>query len=126
MTSPAVTADLASLRAQVTPENVLLLHNGLKAEAKFLNTQLRNFTFRAKVGKPGNDPVSEQAANVFNAKINRLSTEVGAYIAALDEMAEAMAGIAKSYGHTEDQITASFTRFNSSYAQNAAASTFRR
>jgi hypothetical protein len=117
--APAATADLASLRTQVTPENVLLLHNGLQAEAQYLHRQMRACGFPMQIGEPGLDPVSKPAAQAFNNKIQTLNDQLEAYIAQLKTMAEVMAQTAKSYGHTEDQLTASFTNFYPGYEANA-------
>ncbi|HEY4006558.1 MAG TPA: hypothetical protein VGM60_15435 [Pseudonocardia sp.] len=119
--APAATADLASLRTQVTPENVLLLHNGLKAEAQYLRGQMRACGFPVQIGEPGLDPVSKPAAVAFNAKIQTLNEQLEAYIALLKTMAEAMAQTAKSYGHNEDELTASFTSYFPGYEANAIA-----
>jgi hypothetical protein len=118
--APAATADLASLRTQVTPENVLLLHNGLKAEAQYLSQRVKLREHQMHVGEPGNDPVSKPAATAFNAKIQALKAQLDAYVTQLNTMAEVMAQAAKSYGRTEDQITASFTNFYPGYEANAA------
>ena len=119
---PAATADLASLRTQVTPENVLLLHNGLKSEALYLSRQVKLREHQMHVGEPGNDPVCKPAATAFNTKIRALKAQLDAYVAQLNTMAEAMAQTARSYGHTEDQITASFTYFYPGYEADAAVS----
>lgn len=118
--APAAAADLASLRTQVTPENVLLLHNGLKSEAQYLRNQMHRHGFPVLVGKPGLDPVSKPAAKAFNDKIQALNQQLQAYLTQLDKMGEAMAQTAKSYGHTEDQLTASLKNFYPGYAANAA------
>lgn len=115
-------ADLASLRTQVTPENVLLLHNGLKAEAQYLTDQMYQHGFPTHVGRPGNDQVSKPAAKAFNDKIRALNEQLQAYVTQLDKMAEVMALTAKGYGHTEDQLTASFKNFYPDYLANAAVS----
>ena len=94
--APAATADLTSLRAQVTPENVLLLHNGLQAEAQYLRGQTRACGFPIQVGEPGLDPVSKPAAAAFNTKIQTLNKHLEAYIVLLKTMAEAMAQTARA------------------------------
>ena len=118
--APAAIADLASLRTQVTPENVLLLHNGLKAEAVYLQRRMHACGFPMQVGEPGLDPVSKPAARAFNSKIRGLKEQLDAYVAQLEKMAEAMAQSAKSYGHTEDELAASFSNFYPGYEANAA------
>jgi hypothetical protein len=113
MRSPEAEAELAALRTQVTPENVMLLHNGLKAEATFLNAQI--LLNLVPVGEPGTDLVSPQAAEAFNRKIDGLRERLTAYVDLLTLMADDMAATARRYGHTEHEIADSFARFYSSY-----------
>jgi hypothetical protein len=109
--SPAaeVRAYLDALR--VTPENVLLIGNALQAEAILLNGRVRQARADTVVREPGRDPVSVDAVPRFNAKITDLLTECQVYVNALAEAAAQMAQTARRYGHTEQEITDSFTRY---------------
>ena len=109
--SPAaeVRAYLGAL--QVTPENVLLIGNALQAEAILLNGRVRQARADTVVGEPGRDPVSVDAVPRFNAKITDLLTECQVYVNALAEAAAQMAQTARRYGHTEQEITDSFARY---------------
>jgi hypothetical protein len=113
MGESASAADLAALRTQVTPENVMLLHHGLLAEAQYMNDQI---TMHLRpIGKPGKDLVSAQAASAFNIKIDNLREQLFGYVKTLRTMADEMAATAQGYGRTEAEINASFAKFNDSY-----------
>ncbi|HEY1968759.1 MAG TPA: hypothetical protein VGH89_12490 [Pseudonocardia sp.] len=112
----ASAADLAALRTQVTPENVMLLHHGLLAEAQYMREQIAMHLH--PVGEPGKDLVSPQAAVAFNSKINNLREQLLGYVNALRTMTEEMAATAQRYGHTESEITASFAKFNNDYKRS--------
>jgi hypothetical protein len=120
MTSPvgrtAPAADLAALRSQVTPENVMLLHNGLKSEALYIGDQIATH-LAVHVGEPGKDLVSPQASKAFNYKIDKLRAELLSYVDLLHSIADDMARAARSYGHTETEIAASFAEFYRGYPQ---------
>jgi len=109
-------------RFQVTPENVLALHNALAAEAKLIHGKIAVASYSAHVGKPGADEVSTTAAEGFNAKIDSLVKQCVAYADALQASADNLARIAKNYGHTEAEINASFATFNTGYQARHANS----
>ena len=104
-----VRACLDALR--VTPENVLLIGNALQAEAILLGEKIYRAMGETVVREPGRDPVSVDAVPRFNAKITNLLTECQVYVNALAEAAAQMAQTARRYGHTEQEITDSFTRY---------------
>lgn len=60
-------ADLRML--QVTPENVLLISNALRAEATLLAGKISSAMDAAVVRKPGQDPVSDYAVPKLNSVI---------------------------------------------------------
>jgi len=96
---------------QVTPANVLQIRNALLAESRLLSGKVETATSGVLVGEPGLDDVSKQAATAFNAKINALMTQCQGYVEALKTAAHELEQMAKSYGHTEQQINDSFAKF---------------
>jgi len=98
-------------KMQVTPTNVLQIRNALLAESDLLGDRINLARAQAQVGKPGQDPVSQVAADGFNAKIKALMDQCQAYVDALVEAAGELGQMAKSYGHTEQQIANSFKKF---------------
>jgi hypothetical protein len=119
MSGQAAQADLASLRLQVNPDNVLQIRNSLEAESVYLRKQIAQFSVLGRVGEPGNDLVSKPAAEGFNAKIDPYWTEQSAYAALLHSMADEFEQTAKSYGIAEQQIQDSFTTFYADYEVSA-------
>jgi hypothetical protein len=109
--SPAAEVRSTVGAMQVTPANVLHIRNALLAESQLLNKKVAMATRDAAVGKPGQDPVSQTAADNFNQKIKTLLDQCQAYVNALDEAACALERTAKSYGHTDQQIKDSFAKF---------------
>jgi small-conductance mechanosensitive channel len=111
-----MTADLGNLRMQVTPENVMQLHHALAAEAQLVRAHLAlALALATAVGEPAKDPVSPGAARGFNAKRQALFDQCTAYVTELRSTADALAKTAHSYGHSEQEITDSFKKFNTSY-----------
>lgn len=60
------------------------------------------------VGLCGGDPVSPEAAQAFNERIEALLGQCRRYSQDLREAAYALDSVARSYGWTEDEIAASF------------------
>jgi uncharacterized protein YukE len=100
---------------QVTPANVLHIRNALLAESQLLARQVSLARLHAEVGKPGQDPVSETAAGGFNDKIKSLVNQCQAYVDALATSAVELEQMAKTYGHTEKQISDSFSKFKTDH-----------
>ncbi|WP_028937932.1 PE domain-containing protein [Pseudonocardia spinosispora] len=100
----------------VTPENVLQLHNVFQSEVAALRSKTV-FTLNFKVGKAAEDPVSPRAADGFNTKIDSYKRRVQDYVDELDATARALADAAKRYGHSEEEIVASFRKFSPGYQQ---------
>jgi hypothetical protein len=109
-----MTADLGNLCMQVTPENVMQLHHALAAEAQLVKMHLSQ-AMAVPVGEPAKDPVSPGAARDFNAKRHGLFDQCLAYVTELQSTADALAKTAQSYGHSEQEITSSFEKFNTGY-----------
>jgi len=100
---------------QVTPANVLQIRNALLAESQLLHDKVLAAQRQVHVGKPGNDEVSESAAEGFNTKIKALLDQCQAYVDALAAAAGNLSQMAKSYGHTEQQINDSFKNFQTDH-----------
>lgn len=106
-----VRANLAGLR--ITPANVMQVRNALLAESQLMRDQVAMMKMNVGmgVGRPGLDRVSERAEPEFNAKIGAMLEQWAAYVDALKAGAEELGQMARRYGHTEDQLAASFRRF---------------
>jgi hypothetical protein len=118
-------ADMNALRMQVNPDNVLLLRNGLKAEAQYMRIRITAVTPSLHVGEPGMDPLSPWVAAAFNYKIGLRIQVTHDYADALDAMGDEMERTAKSYGITDDQIKDSFQKFEPGYQAMASVFTER-
>jgi hypothetical protein len=102
-------ADLDQAMMQVNPNNVLDVRRAVLTEAEDLREFVRLNGQRMKVGLCGSDPVSPIAAQGFNEKIDAHIEEVIAYVRSLVDAGQQLARAAREYGHTEAEITASFT-----------------
>ena len=111
--SPAAEVRSSVSAMQVTPSNVLQIRNALLAESQLLSDKVAVASSTIQVGEPGLDEVSKSAAPAFNNKINALLNQCQAYGNALAEAAGNLEQMAKGYGHTEQQISESFTKFQS-------------
>jgi hypothetical protein len=111
----AVRADLNALMLRVTPQDVLVIGNAVRAESILLIDKIYRARLETVVGEPGQDPVSLKAVPLFNNKIHQLLTECEAYAHELAAAADELAHTARLYGHTEQEIRDSFTRYQ---AQN--------
>lgn len=115
--STALSADLAHLGMQVTPENIVHVSNVLRAESDYLATRARWARNNCVVGEPGKDPVSSVAADGFNRKIRLLLDQCQAYCDRLGAASDDLARTAKTYGHTDDDIARSLTSIQANYGQ---------
>lgn len=106
-----VRANLAGLR--ITPANVLQVRNALLAESQLMRDQIAmmRMNIGMGIGRPGLERVSERAETEFNAKIGALLEQWASYVEALKAGAEELGRAARRYGHTEDQVAASFRQF---------------
>jgi len=108
---------------QVTPENVLQVHNAIKAEAEYLRGQLLGVGYSLRVGKPGLEQVSDFAASDqgFNGKIRTLLEQCQTYARILSDAADRLAKTAAGYGHSEQEIVDSFRKFSASFGEQSAS-----
>ena len=109
---PAMQSDMDRAMMQVNPDNVLDVRKALLAEAEDLQRFLYIHQPGMKVGDCGSDPVSHPAADAFNDKIQAHLKEANAYVRSLIDAGSQLAQVARTYGHTEAQIAASFTSRN--------------
>jgi hypothetical protein len=116
MTAPEVGAHrtqldtaVRTLALQVNRDTVLQARAALLAEAERLDGALRarHGAFTG-VGVCGGDPVSPEAAQAFNERINALVEGCRAYNSALRASATTLDATARAYGFTDSEIAASF------------------
>jgi PE family len=106
---PLLDAAVSALALQVDRHTVLAARAALLAEADRLDTALRDkHSDLTAVGLCGGDPVSPEAALAFNERINGLVTSCLQYNRDLRASASALDATARSYGFTDDEISASF------------------
>jgi hypothetical protein len=115
MTAPEVGAHRTQLDAavrtlalQVNRDTVLQARAALLAEAERLDHSLVEQHRGHEVGQCGRDPVSPEAANAFNERINALVENCFAYNRDLRSAAGTLDATARAYGYTDEQIAASF------------------
>ena len=105
---PVMQSDMDRAMMQVNPNNVLDVRKAILTEADDLRTYVRMHSHDLKVGLCGSDPVSPLAAQAFNEKIDAHLKEIDTYLRSLRDVGEQLAQVARNYGHTEAEITASF------------------
>ena len=110
-------ADFDQLGLQVTPENVLVVYKAIAQEAARLNMSLQMFKQNHPDGMPslGGDPVSNDAARGFTNATNQLMKTCQADVDDLKRVADGLQVAARSYGNSEEQITAAFNPKNFHY-----------
>ena len=106
---PLLDAAVSALALQVDRHTVLAARAALLAEADRLDAQLRDRRYNfGGVGLCGRDPVSPEAAQSFNERINALVQSCFQYNRDLRTSAAALDATARSYGYSDDEIAASF------------------
>lgn len=108
----SLAASLDQLGFQVNPENVLQIRAALLGEAERLGDLLFVHSRTLHIRAPAADPVSGATEQLLNPKIDRLSDQFQAYVDALKAAGAVLAGTARGYGFTEQQITDSFKEQN--------------
>jgi hypothetical protein len=115
MTAPEVGAHriqldaaVRSLALQVNRDTVLKARAALLAEAERLDHLLVERHRAHDVGLCGRNPVSPEAAQAFNERIDALVEGCFAYNRDLRAAAGVLDATARAYGYTEEQIAASF------------------
>ena len=106
---PQLDAAVGALALQVNRETVLAARAALLAEADRLDGELRDKRYDfGGIGLCGGDPVSPEAAQSFNERINALVQSCLQYNRDLRASAAALDATARSYGYSDDEIAASF------------------
>lgn len=116
MTAPApgpfrghLDAAVAAVGFQVNPDTVLRARAALLAEADRLDQHVEDSMNEAMgIGLCGGDPVSADARTAFGERISVTFEQCRAYNRDLREAAGALDEIARGYGYTDDEISASF------------------
>ena len=98
-----------SLTMQVDRETVLQARAAVLAEAFRLRAAIHKHGPGLGIGLCGGDPVSGDARAAFNERIGVLIDQCRQYTDDLEAAGHALGDTARSYGYTEDEITASFT-----------------
>lgn len=102
---------------QVSPENILGLYAVVMEEVTRLELSLVNFRMHHQMApKPGSDPVSGPAAAGFQELTSELLARCRTSIRELHTVADGLANAARTYGHSEMQIKASFDPNKVEYA----------
>jgi hypothetical protein len=101
-------AAVRALALQVNRDTVLKARAALLAEADRLELELNRRKLDSKVGLCGQDPVSPEAANAFNERIDVLIASCRTYNRDLHTAAQALDATARAYGYTDDEIAASY------------------
>ena len=102
-------ASVESLIMQVNSDTVLQARAAVLAEAYRLRTSIQVNSVKAHIGLCGDDPVSHDAKAAFNERIDALLGQCRQYTDDLEAAGHALGDTARTYGYTEDEITASFT-----------------
>ena len=94
---------------QVDRDNVLAVHRAFRDHANELRKCLMDVGFEVQLGLCGGDPVSRDAAGPrgFGGKIATLLDVHWKHWKELDAVANELQQTARTYGHTEDDITQS-------------------
>ena len=104
-----MSAAVDALAMQVDRDTVLQARKVILDEALRLRIQTQSGTFLDHVGRCGGDPVSEDASIAFTHRIGVLIGSCLRHAEDLESAAATLADVARRYGFTEDEITASFT-----------------
>jgi uncharacterized protein YukE len=100
----------------VTPENVLQARAVIAAEADSFSRYVADHLIGDShlVGLCGGDPISRDAQDPFNKKIDENAlAPAQQYVRVLRKIADQLADIARSFGITEQRIEASLARIAS-------------
>ncbi|MEU6697305.1 hypothetical protein [Pseudonocardia sp. NPDC046786] len=98
------------LMSQISIGNVLAVHGVLAAQAERMYVLLEGSRWLRTIEAVGGDPVSLDARNSFQLKINNMLDGQWARYRELSEATERLRAAAREYGHTEDMIHGEFER----------------
>lgn len=108
-TDPAFQQAMDKLLLQVNADNVLVVHQTFRQHADDLQFELQQITNSIQVGLCGGDPVSADAAKAFNGKLGQLNDVHWQHWEELSAVASLLRATARSYGKSEEEISASFS-----------------
>ncbi len=97
------------LLLQVNADNILGVHQAFRQHADDLQFELQQISNSVQVGLCGGDPTSIDAAKAFNGKIDQLLDAHWQQWEELSTVASLLRATARSYGKTEEEITASLS-----------------
>ncbi|GAA1394108.1 hypothetical protein GCM10009613_41740 [Pseudonocardia kongjuensis] len=98
------------LMSQISIGNVLAVHGVLAAQAERMYLLLDCSDWLRDIEAVGGDPVSLDARNSFQLKINNMLDAQWARYRELSEATERLRAAAREYGHTEDMILGELER----------------
>lgn len=106
---PAFQQAMDKLLTQVNVDNVLDVHRAFQEYADAMRAELQRLDTTTQVGLCGIDPVSVMAAGPksFGGKVRELLQVHWQHCEELDNVASLLRATARSYGHSEDEITSS-------------------
>ena len=104
--SPEQLRSIEGLVAQVNVDNVLQVAAVLRRQADDMAERLFAADQDLRVRPCGDDPVSRDARDLFQAKIDQIMAVHWAHWTEVTAACEALRSTARDYGHTEDAITA--------------------
>lgn len=108
MPAPDVASYAQRFGLTVTPENVLGIRAVVLDEAHDLQDMLWQEERNVWMPQLGDDPVSRDMMREFNLVTKSLLDRAHQHVDSLIALGNELAATARAYGHTEDQIKASF------------------
>lgn len=106
--SPEQHRSIEGLVAQVNVDNVLQVARLMREHADAIERQILDSGWQLQVGRCGDDPVSKDAQQLFQAKIDRITAVHWAHCAELREVVNALRTAADQYSFTDMQLEAAF------------------
>ncbi|PPK67888.1 PE domain-containing protein [Actinokineospora auranticolor] len=101
-------------RFVVNKDNVLAAAKIIDTQAESLRRTVDSASDGLQVAPPGEDEVSVRVAEAWNNRLvfdlDSYRGRIGEYITGLESLVEQLANTAKSYGHSEESITAALGR----------------
>jgi PE family len=106
------TTALSTGRFTVTKDNVLAAAKILQTQAETLAEKLDTARRDMRIAPPGDDDVSTRMAPAWNDLLvdneTSYANRIGQYIDGINNLARQCAESAKTYGYTDEQISAAF------------------
>lgn len=105
-----------SLMAQINVDNVVAVHALLAAQAARMRELLLNANWMQDLPLPGQDPISRDARELFQPKVNQILDVHWAHYAEVREAADRLREAARQYGHDDNEITSAFAAESERFA----------